>query len=322
MQIHPEIRQAIDSIAAQYKPTDLRRAAAAVSARYRDHAARDVRIQSAEEACAYLVTRFPATFTAARTVLAQLGNEAAPASVLDIGAGPGTVALAAMTYWPEMEQATLVEPNPHLRRAGMMIFDALGLSDRVRWIEGDIRTVRPLPAADLVVAGYVMNEVLRGGDSPAAVADAIWAAAQKALVLIEPGTPVGYNIINGFRNHLLGAGAAMVAPCPHAQTCPVAGQQSWCHFSARVERSKLHRMVKDGAALGYEDEKFSYIALSRRAHDLPAARIIGHPAHSKVLQIPVCLSAGVAKTLQIAKSDPQFKALRKLGWGDPIGEEA
>lgn len=322
MQIPTEIRQAIDAITAQYKPTDLRRAAAAVSARYRDHAARDVRIQSAEEACAYLVTRFPATFAAASMALAQLNDDDAPASILDIGAGPGTVALAAMTYWPAVKHITLIEPNPHLRRAGTIIFDALGLTDRVHWVDGDIKTTRPLPTADLVVAGYVMNEVLRWGDATAALADALWAATQKTLVLIEPGTPVGYQIINGFRDYLLGAGAAMVAPCPHAQACPVAGQKNWCHFSARVERSKLHRMVKDGAALGYEDEKLSYIVLSRRAHDLPSVRIIGHPAHSKVLQIPACLSAGVVETMQVAKSDPRFKAIRKLDWGDAIGEEA
>ncbi len=140
------------------------------------------------------------------------------------------------------------------------------------------------------------------------------------ITKVEPGTPAGYARIVDLRARLIAAGGHVIAPCPHDAECPLA-TPDWCHFSQRLQRSRAHKHLK-AAELSYEDEKFSYIALSRKAQDLPAARIIGHPAHSKVLQIPVCSSAGVAKTLQIVKSDPQFKALRKLGWGDPIGEEA
>lgn len=308
-----DIRLAIDRIAQNYKPTDLRTAAAAVSARYRDQAGRDVRIQSAAEACAYLVSRFPATFMAAGAALQNLKAE--PESVLDIGAGPGTVALAALTLWPDMRRVTLVEPNPYLRDVGMLLFNELGLTERVKWIEGDVRTVSGLPQADIVVAGYVMNEVLRAGDHTAAVADRLWAVTKQSLLLIEPGTPAGYQVILGFRDHLLGAGASMGAPCPHAMTCPLVGR-SWCHFSVRVERSRLHKMMKDGADLGYEDEKFSYIAVSRDAQDLPKARIIGYPTGTKVVLIPACLTDGAAETLQISKSHPGFKAARKAEWGD------
>ncbi len=313
MQLPPEIKQAIDGIAQKFKPTDLRGAASAVSARYRDQAGRDVRIQSAEEACAYLVTRFPATFAAAVSALRNL--EAMPQSVLDIGAGPGTVALAAVTLWPEIQDITLVEPNRYLRDAGRALFTELGLAERVTWIEGDVRTVKDLPQADLVVAGYVMNEVLRAGDHTEAVADKLWAAARQSLVLIEPGTPAGYQIILGFRTALLQAGAQMAAPCPHVAACPLIGK-SWCHFAVRVERSKLHRMVKEGADLGYEDEKFSYLAVSREAQALPEARVIGHPTGTKIVQIPACLASGAAETLQISRSHPGFKAARKAEWGD------
>lgn len=313
MQMPPDIKQAIDGIAQNYKPTDLRGAAGDVSARYRDQAGRDVRIQSAAEAVAYLVARFPATFAAAVAALENINEP--PRSILDIGAGPGTVALAAVTLWPEIESITLVEPNIYLRDAGKLLFSELGLQDRVTWIEGDIRAVSDLPAADLVVAGYVMNEVLRAGDHTAKVADALWVAAKQSLVLLEPGTPAGYQVVLGFRDHLLKAGAQMVAPCPHAATCPLIGK-SWCHFSVRVERSKLHKLVKEGADLGYEDEKFSYIALSRQPQVLPAARIIGYPTGTKVVQVPACLATGTAETLQIAKSHPGFKAARKANWGD------
>ncbi len=313
MQLPPDIKQAIEGLAQKYKPTDLRAAAGAVSARYRDQGGQDVRIQSAEEACAYLVARFPATFGAALAVLKNVKD--LPTSILDIGAGPGTVALAAVTLWPEIENITLVEPNRYLREAGKALFAELGLS--ANWIEGDIRTVTDLPQADLVVAGYVMNEVVRGDAKMDAVAASLWGAAKQSLVLIEPGTTAGYKVIIDFRERLLKAGAQMMAPCPHAATCPLLGK-SWCHFSVRVERSKLHKMLKEGADLGYEDEKFSYIAVSRAAQELPEARIIGYPTGTKVVLVPACLATGVVETLQIAKSNPGFKAARKASWGDAI----
>ena len=182
MQLSADIRGAIERLVQNYKPTDLRTAVGAVSARYRDQGGRDVRIQSAAEAAAYLVARFPATFGAALKVLGNLKET--PTSVLDIGAGPGTVALAALTLWPEIKDITLVEPNKYLREAGKALFAELGLG--ANWVEGDIRTVTDLPHADLVVAGYVMNEVVRSGDHVAKVSDLLWSLTRRALVLIEP----------------------------------------------------------------------------------------------------------------------------------------
>ena len=41
----------------------------------------------------------------------------------------------------------------------------------------------------------------------------------------------------------------------------------WCHFTQRLPRSRAHKQIK-GAELPFEDEKFSYVALTRA----PAAR--------------------------------------------------
>ena len=65
----------------------------------------------------------------------------------------------------------------------------------------------------------------------------------------------------GMARGLAAAGAHVIAPCPHAADCPLAAAD-WCHFAQRIERTKIHRSVK-GAELGYEDEKFSYIAVAR-----------------------------------------------------------
>jgi len=85
-----------------------------------------------------------------------------------------------------------------------------------------------------------------------------------------------------------------------------------------VERSSLHRRIKD-AELGYEDEKFSYVALARQPVDLPEARIIRHPQHRPgLIELETCTPQGV-RTRRITKRDRDaFRAARQARWGDAI----
>jgi ribosomal protein RSM22 (predicted rRNA methylase) len=122
------------------------------------------------------------------------------------------------------------------------------------------------------------------------------------------------------REWLIESGGHIAAPCTHTKPCPLVLQapQKWCHFSVRVERSKLHRQVKQDADLPYEDEKFSYIVASRQIPSRPSFRLIGRPRGTKTVESDVCASSGEAKHLTIAKSHPQHKAFRKAEWGDGI----
>jgi ribosomal protein RSM22 (predicted rRNA methylase) len=146
----------------------------------------------------------------------------------------------------------------------------------------------------------------------------LWQAARVALAAIEPGTPRGYALILKVREELLEAGARMVAPCPAATPCPLAAPD-WCHFAARVERSSMHRRIKD-AALGYEDEKFSYIAVAREAVDLAASRIIRRPQQRPGLIVLETCAPGGVRTVRAARSDRKaFRAARKATWGSAWG---
>ena len=77
MQLPPEIRNAIETLAEQAGIKALRDAAQAVSERYRDKDAVNVAIRSEIEALAYLVTRFPATYAAARAICPKANRAAA-----------------------------------------------------------------------------------------------------------------------------------------------------------------------------------------------------------------------------------------------------
>jgi ribosomal protein RSM22 (predicted rRNA methylase) len=278
-------------------------AASAMSAAYRG--SRPVRLPDPARTAAYLVTRMPATFAAAHAVLHELRERlgARPiASVLDIGAGAGAASLAARECFPEAGTITLVERDAALAAAA-----GQWLPEAALMLE-DITRVKTLPPHDLVMAAYSLGEI---GEPLAA---RLWQAARVALVVIEPGTPRGYALILKVRQELLEAGASMAAPCPAATPCPLAAPD-WCHFAARVERSSMHRRIKD-AELGYEDEKFSYVAVAREAVDLAASRIIRHPRlHPGLIELQTCAPGGV-RTVRVPRRDREaFRAARKASWG-------
>jgi ribosomal protein RSM22 (predicted rRNA methylase) len=301
VQLPVTVRRQIEERADALGFPALQRAAAALSDAYRE--GRPVHLSAGERAAAYLVTRMPATYAAAHAVLGEVSARIVPVgSILDAGAGTGAASLAARHYYPEAA-ITLIERDPSFGAAARQwLPDATLLAN-------DIARIDALPPHDLVIAAYSLGEF--GGE----LAARLWQAARVVLVLIEPGTPRGFALIRKIRTGLLAAGARMVAPCPAETECPLA-DPDWCHFAARLERSSLHRRVK-GGELGYEDEKFSYVALARQAVELPAARIIRHPQHHPgLIEIETCTPAGL-RSVRIAKRDrDRFRAARKASWGD------
>jgi ribosomal protein RSM22 (predicted rRNA methylase) len=110
----------------------------------------------------------------------------------------------------------------------------------------------------------------------------------------------------------------MAAPCPAATPCPLAAPD-WCHFAARVERSSIHRRIKD-AELGYEDEKFSYVAVAREPVELPASRIIRRPRQRPgLIVLEICAPAGVQSVHASRRDRETFRAARKATWGSAWG---
>jgi len=243
----------------------------------------------------------PATYAAAYTVLGEL-RALSVTSVLDIGAGTGAAALAARQQFPAASRITMIERDPSLAET------ALGFVPGAAAIHADLTRMDAFPEHDLVIAAWSLGEL------SAPIAARLWQAARVALVVIEPGTPRGAALIRGVREELLAAGAHMAAPCPAAMPCPLA-VPDWCHFAARVERSSLHRRIKD-AALGYEDEKFSYVALVRDPVALPAARVLRRPRHHPgLIELDLCTAAGIAARRVTRRDRESFRAARKAEWG-------
>ena len=261
---------------------------------------------------AYLVTRLPATYAAIFEVLHKLHKvapELRPRTVLDVGAGPGTATMAAHEFFGPIP-ATLVEKDPQFIQLGKEL-----LAGDTRWIEQSFTDVSIDTQHDLVIMSYSLGEASH--DAVNKVIDRLLQVTCGACVIIEPGTPRGYETIMKVRNRFIEKGAHLLAPCPHAKACPI-NPGDWCHFSTRLARSRLHRFVK-GVSLGFEDEKFSYIIASPTERTLiDGDRIIRAPEkRGNHILLTLCTNEGTFEKRTISKSDKElFSAAKRADWGD------
>jgi ribosomal protein RSM22 (predicted rRNA methylase) len=176
-----------------------------------------------------------------------------------------------------------------------------------------LTTTRTLPSHNVVVCSYALGELPT--EKAIAVAQAAWRATQQAVVFIEPGTMAGFALIRALRDELLRGGGHLLAPCPHANACPMS-ENDWCHFAARVERSALHRQLKAGS-LSYEDEKFSYVILAKHPVPSVSARILRRPqVQSGFVQLSLCSAEGLQNITISRRNKDGFKRARKAAWGD------
>ncbi|MDQ2632864.1 MAG: methyltransferase type 11 [Pseudomonadota bacterium] len=323
MELPTPLRQAVDRFLDGTPLEQLRAASERLSRRYRSET-RDGRLHLDEALAvkAYLAARLPATYAAIRASMDHLAGAApdfAPRSLVDIGAGPGSVLWAAADCWDSLEEATMVEASEAVRTVARALAADAGLP-AAEWLAGDAtRPLPAVPAADLVTLSYVLDEL-----APVAIAplvDRLWALTSRVLLIVEPGTPAGWARVLVMRDRLIAAGAHILAPCPHQKPCPLAAPD-WCHFSRRVARSKLHRLTKN-ADVPWEDEKFIFLAASRVPAPDRTARILAPPLTAKGrIALKLCLPDGSAAEEMFSKRDGEiFKRVRRLDWGDRLPVE-
>lgn len=320
MELPASLRQAVDRILEKVPLPELKQAAKTLSDRYRAEL-RDGRLHMAQDMAvkAYLATRLPATYAAVRASLDTLSvarPDFMPKTLLDVGAGPGTVLWATSELWPDLEQAVLLEASAAVRKVGETLA-ANAITTRTVWQAGDVTTdLAGLQPADLVTCAYVLDEIVPA--SLPKMVDRLWQLTTDILLIIEPGTPAGWQRILAVRAQLIAAGAHLLAPCPHEAPCPI-NPPDWCHFSRRVARSRLHRLAKD-AEVPWEDEKFIYVAASRQPAASRLARVIAPPkSGSGKVSLKLCEPDGSAGEQLFTKRDGHlFKAARRLDWGDTL----
>lgn len=308
--------------------SDAKELAAAVkdlSDRYRGTGPARRSFGSDAERFAYLLTRFPATYAAVGAAMTELRYAIGPEharSILDLGAGPGTATWAASEVFPGLEQATLWERDAGMSNIGRLLARGVPskLSESAEWIDADMAGLGRFPRHALVVMAYSFGE-LEGTAIRKKVLQKAWDAAEVALMIIEPGTPRGFERISEARTWLTGQGARIACPCPHERPCPMS-ESDWCHFSQRLSRTRLHRLHK-GGELNYEDEKYSYVCAVRLAEGRREARIIRHPQKRQGhVILELCSQEGLRQRTVSKREKDVYKIARKADWGETWDEEA
>jgi ribosomal protein RSM22 (predicted rRNA methylase) len=268
---------------------------------------------------AYLTVRLPATYAAAIAVFGEVRQRAPdfmPHTLLDGGAGPGTASWAATRIWPSLDKIIMLEPLSGFRALAEK-FKLLSESSVLRAAQvvvGDLRHPGALARVDVVVLNYVLAEI------PSADLDRVLSMARAVceglLIIIEPGTPAGFERIRAARAILTAAGASILGPCPHTNACPILSPD-WCHFAVRLPRLRDHKLVKR-AELAFEDEKFSYIAATLRNFGSPAkARVLARPKVSAAeIGLKLCTPRGVVEHRLSRRNRLIYKAAKKFAWGD------
>lgn len=315
MEFPAELRSKITELAEREDIRSLKASAARLSESYRSESESGKRgAVSKTDVLAYAAVRMSATFAAVSKALelslkcfdGEIG------SILDIGAGTGAGAVAAARL-TGCENATCLEREKNMLELGAELCACAGV--RAEWEQRDV--TRGIDGkADLVICSYCLNELpekLR----PNAVSE-LANAANKLLVIVEPGTPFSFAGMKQIRRILLNMGLKIAAPCPHENDCPLP-ENDWCHFTARAQRTKLHKLLKN-ADVPYEDEKFCFIAAAKENSAPCEARILRKPQiNSGMVRLTLCGTDGL-RTETVTKKNPLFKAARKSDHGGAFPE--
>jgi len=319
MSLPLSLQQAIDILLSSNRLSQLNQARQELTTRYREKQSHAQFMVTDEQRYSYIATRFPATYAAIKAILKAI-EERAPhltlETALDLGSGPGTALWALNQQFPAMQSYTLIEQDETLINLGQKLIKLSQVNFPViHWQQAKIEQMDSFFPHDLVICSYAIGELNQQMILP--LVDKAWQATQQLLVIVEPGTPVGFERIRAIRAHLIQSGAYLVAPCPHQLACPMTGGD-WCHFAARVQRSSTHRQLK-GGSLGYEDEKFSYVVASKSPYSLPESRVLRHPIHhSGHVQLKLCTSEGVKEPIISRKMGKLYKQMKHIEWGSPF----
>jgi ribosomal protein RSM22 (predicted rRNA methylase) len=311
-----DLRAALDAKLEGLSRQGISARAAQISKVYRDGGS-SIAIKSESDALAYALVRMPAIYaavTACLNAMLETRPDFAPQHLLDVGAGPGTASWAAAEAFPSLQSFMLLDINPALQTLALdLARDHRRLATMT--CRREANALDEVGPADLVVASYVVGEL--ASSEQRELTRSMWAKCRDTLLIVEPGTPAGYERIIAARQQLIAWGAHVVAPCPHDKACPLRAPD-WCHFAQRLPRSRAHKQVKD-VELPFEDEKFSYVVLTRTPPARRFARVLAQPRLSKVdLTAKLCSADGLALARIPRRDRSAYAAARRWRWGDAV----
>ncbi len=318
MDLPSELKSAVESLVESKSVDELKAATKLITAKYKNESGKGRKLVTDRlDAEVYSVYRMPATFGACYDALSYVKElyEEEIDSVTDVGAGSGAASWACdMIFSPS--KIICLEREEQMRTLGQKLMECDdSVFSKTSWIGFDITKDEILDKSDLIIASYMFNEL----DTPDVkrCIMKLWDKTEKVMVIVEPGTPKGFSVIKTIRDLVISEGGHIIAPCTHEDLCRLT-DDDWCHFTCRVQRSRLHKLIKE-ADVPYEDEKYSYICFSKKQCKRAKMRVLRHPYITKgQIEVTLCTDSGNTK-MNIRKRDGElYKKARKCKQGDSL----
>ena len=315
MRIPELLENAIEEKLSHVKLTELKQSASNLSEKYMYQERTGNTLLNTEiEPLAYSIMRMPATYGAVYTALKHTLERINfnIQSVLDIGAGTGSATWAINELLDTKNIQCFERESVMLELGKSFMSQNPNLKD-ISWKYMDIVKDNLEAKADLVVTSYMLNEIKP--EKRKDVINKLIKNSNHIVLMIEPGTPEGFRNIKEVQKIAIETGLNIVAPCTFQGICPLS-DEDWCHSIVRMERTKVHKLLKN-AELPYEDEKFSYIAISKEKYDNSGTRILRHPLIEKgKITLKVCHNGKIEDMLVTKKDKELFKLVKKKKCGD------
>jgi SAM-dependent methyltransferase len=260
---------------------------------------------------AYLFLWWPVSYAQGRLVFSEV--EAPLGRMLDVGTGPGPLAMAALD-----SGASSVLAVDRSRAA----LDVIGLLDaRIETRRWSFPERLPDGPFDTIVAGHLLNEL----DDPDRLADEMLARLQPGgrIVVIEPALRETSRGLLALRDRLVASGVAIHAPCFFRGPCPALTRLSdWCHAEHAALVPPLVAELAADTQLRRDAVKFSYLIAGRG--QWPAVsddqwRIVSEPLPEKgKLRLYGCGPQGRHALVQPTKLRSQQSIFGELRRGDVV----
>ena len=327
----PKIEAAIDGILAQPENSSWISRAQLLHEKYqkgKKHP-QESYIRDFVDVAAYLGMRVPATYAQIAGALYQVREtmpDWQPESVLDLGSGPGTAVWAAKEVWPSLKKATAIDNDGSLLSVSRELFNKSDIELDLEWKGDSLRSDfgSKNNKYDVVILANVLNELTE--EERIKVIDRAFTQSSKILVIIEPGTPAGAQIITSSYTNFTNKNFLL---SPFINNTFVDTKDFWLHFPQRFKRPQFQRRIRQQMrasslmASDWEETKYSYITLSKYSAQVTAwGRVVSPIKKQKAwFDITVLTAKGIEK-LQVFKRDKEkYNLVRKLKWGDIVESE-
>ena len=313
-----ELKTAIDLLADGYKLSQLKVVSNKLTDKYKYESGNDASLITSDiDALTYSLVRMPATYGAVYSALKytlEIYHDDL-SSVIDVGSGTGAASWV-VNELINPKTILCLEKEKAMRDIGVSLMsNNEQLKSKTTWKSFDLLKEELPSSSDLVISSYVLNE-LSFNNRRDAVID-MWEKTNKVLLIIEPGTKAGFKIIQEIKEIITKLGGYIIAPCPHQGKCPM-NEDDWCHFTVRVARSKMHKLIKEGD-VPYEDEKYTYVAFSKEEIPTKNNRVLRHPIITKgQVELTLCQHDGINKISLRKRNGESFKEAKKSKPGDSL----